>query len=508
MQLRVQERAIFRVVVSAAFLLAGTMAGPLPGQAWLVRDIGVNPDPSSGSEPSNFVAAADHACFVADDGMHGSELWCSDGTADGTSLMADLFPGPVGGLQHEYADVAALEGIVYFRAEDDLGGEELWRTDGTPQGTWQVLDIHPGPGSSEPENFAVHDGALYFRADDGVHGPELWRTDGTTSGTWMVKDLDDGDRGSSPHRLTPSAGGLYFFAWIRFQETLFVTDGTQQGTVTLGEVEAPSQWNEMPCAAALGGRLLFAGWDEARGGEVWVSDGTPAGTGLLLDIRPGEEGSFPRWFVSDGNQVFFAADDGATGRELWRSDGTPAGTARVKDIRPGPDAGDPREIIPAAGGIFFQAADAEAGTELWGSDGTEAGTYRVLDINPGDDGSSPTSLTMLGDTLLFAALLARLLRLPLAQRRYGAGDPPPVRPGVGIRYGPSRHGRGAGPAPVPSQWGRPGVGAVGERRHAGRNEPGPGDPQDRAHGESVRTHRPGRDPPLQPGASGRLRRIG
>jgi hypothetical protein len=52
----------------------------------------------------------------------------------------------------------------------------LWKTDGTAAGTSLVRDINVGEGSSVPATMTDVDGTLFFRADDGVHGNELWRT--------------------------------------------------------------------------------------------------------------------------------------------------------------------------------------------------------------------------------------------------------------------------------------------------------------------------------------------
>jgi ELWxxDGT repeat protein len=59
---------------------------------------------------------------------------------------------------------------LYFSADDGVTGWELWRSDGTVEGTQLVKDINPGPGSSHPENLAEVGGILYFAAEDGATG--------------------------------------------------------------------------------------------------------------------------------------------------------------------------------------------------------------------------------------------------------------------------------------------------------------------------------------------------
>ena len=56
-----------------------------------------------------------------------------------------------------------------------IHGPELWSTDGTPEGTGLVADLSPGPTGSAPEWLVAADGYLYFTADDGVNGRQLWQ---------------------------------------------------------------------------------------------------------------------------------------------------------------------------------------------------------------------------------------------------------------------------------------------------------------------------------------------
>jgi len=115
--------------------------------------------------------AANHLFFLADDGVHGLELWASDGTPEGTVLVKDIVPGRA----HTPIDnLAAAGDKLYFAANDGEHGSELWVSDGTAAGTRMVADIWPGLLSAHPEQMVAVGGRLFFTADDGEHGRELW----------------------------------------------------------------------------------------------------------------------------------------------------------------------------------------------------------------------------------------------------------------------------------------------------------------------------------------------
>ena len=81
---------------------------------------------------------------------------------------------------------------LLFAAQDPDHGTELWATDGTPDGTHLLADLQPGAGSSNPQDFTVAGNRVFFSADDGTYGRELWESDGTSEGTRRVSDIAPG----------------------------------------------------------------------------------------------------------------------------------------------------------------------------------------------------------------------------------------------------------------------------------------------------------------------------
>jgi ELWxxDGT repeat protein len=77
--------------------------------------------------------------------------------------------------------LTGVNGTLFFSASDGLNGTELWKSDGTAAGTVMVKDINV-LGSSDPQSLTGVNGTLFFSASDGVNGTELWRASNTTDG--------------------------------------------------------------------------------------------------------------------------------------------------------------------------------------------------------------------------------------------------------------------------------------------------------------------------------------
>lgn len=446
--------------------------------------------------PQEFSAWNGVLYFSADDGVTGRELWRSDGTSNGTWQVRDLYPGPGGGFP---TDLTIFDGALYFAANHIDLGREVWRSDGTTEGTQLAVDLALYTGdtplgltyptrNANPEHFMVFQNALYFTADDGYGrvGRELYRSDGTQEGTALIRNLRPGTTNltfnnvvpfsSSPQPLYATAQALYFSAETGYRRELWKTDGTAAGTMMLrnlfqaeprplhpfgaglvisaadlaygrepwilngqdvhrlgdfyvGTLDAnPVMFGVIDGDAILAlrdgiwpltfqpgfglyrtdgtaagtvklhgfatlghvvfppqtlpdGRIVFRA-SEVNGEEPWVTDGTVAGTLQLADIRPGSLSSTPAYPATIGSEVYFSAIT-PTGWAIWRTDGSTNGTLQVADINPGSPDGASGRFTPMNGEILFAGYRNTLGRELWITDGTEAGTRLLREFAAG-----------------------------------------------------------------------------------------------------------------------------
>ncbi|MBA4106987.1 MAG: hypothetical protein C0485_14660 [Pirellula sp.] len=350
------------------------------------------------------------------------ELWRTDGTAAGTFRVKDIRPGDEGGLSASFTRAIDAGGVLYFSANDGVHGFELWRSDGTEAGTFMIADLLPGVddgvASIKLNTMANVNGELYFTASAGVDDFGLWKSDGIAAGTSLVKNFDNW----RPQNLYNGNGKLYFGAGNdQSGAELWSSDGTEAGTTTVKDIGPGSSiflTGDSPGFANIGDTIFFVADDGATGRELWKSDGTEAGTSIVKDIHPSDGSMASSYriphFTVIGGTLFFYANDGVHGLELWKSDGTEEGTNLVKDIRVGssssyvgtnpyPYAATNNSAINVGGILYFGANNGTHGIELWRSDGTEAGTYMVQDLFAGANGSIPSLLTNVNGRLYFNA---------------------------------------------------------------------------------------------------------
>ena len=244
-------------------------------------------------------------CSLTNYVCFGEEPWISDGTLSGTRSMADIRNGDTPMFTQDGQGVLIDDvgsqprnffqsgNMVYFFADDNNSGRELWKIDTTraSSGATLVKDINSGPGDSvniDTETEYVNmNGNIFFSADNNNNGIELWKTNGFGLGTTMVKDINSGSNSSNPAELTLVNNTLYFTAYDSTTSAteLFQSDGTNMGTLILN-----SNINNPELLTAVGDTLFFSAFDLIifnDMGVLWNSDGTNSGTGIVdSNIRP------------------------------------------------------------------------------------------------------------------------------------------------------------------------------------------------------------------------------
>jgi ELWxxDGT repeat protein len=323
----------------------------------------------------------------------------SNGTPVGTVPFMEFYRRGGTGEYPDAGTFAVLGDRLYFAAAnnpDSRAPVGLWRTDGTAQGTELVAQSSGRP----PIDLTVIGNQLYFGM-----GGELLRIDNSRTSPVVVATFDGlvhnivsaGGKvfyarsfptgGSEMGVIDPATGeprplsgtfgplvpfkGRIYFSTL---SDLMYTDGTPEGTVAL-----QSNGQSLPAITtmhALGDFLYFVASTPAYGSEWWRRDGTAGGTRLLADIEPGPGGSEPPGWIGQSHlarsialwrgQIFFTAKSKARGAELWRID--PAGNGPavlVADLWPGAGDSDPAALTVVGDQLYFVATDPNIGRELF-----------------------------------------------------------------------------------------------------------------------------------------------
>ena len=370
----------------------GTAAGTS-----LVADIGVSTN--SGSPISLTVLPNNSGFVFRGVNNKGNEPWVSDGTTAGTMILKDIFPfsGSSIGFPTRFM---RLGNFLYFTAEDSNNGEGLWRTDCTPAGTLFGVDPNPlGTAGPYASDYAMLNNELYFSSYEPATGYEAWKTDGTPAGTMLVADSWPGNGSGQPTDYTAFQGEVYFFARTptNFQYHLMATGTTPGSLRSVLLLPFKANGGEYPGdLQVFGNQLMFTLGDDVNGREWWVSDGTTAGTHLLinLDGTPSNSAGNTVHELASGFGVLFSVGVG-TGREVFVTDGTAAGTTLVKDLQPaiGTLGSSPSELTALGNSLYFSATNGTTGPEphryVLGSSAATA----LMDINPGPFGSEAANFS-------------------------------------------------------------------------------------------------------------------
>jgi ELWxxDGT repeat protein len=354
---------------------------PTSGKYSLARDIVLGP---AGSSPYQLCSVGSRLYFSALSEEDGEELWAIDPPSGAPRLFQDINPGSAHAFPYYSTEFA---GQLVTVATGDTHGRELWIHDekNDEMVIWADIksDTSVNPSSS-PNDLTAAGEWLYFSANDIEHGTELWRTDGTSDGTSLVKDIYSGSASSDPAELTALGDSVYFSAenGVHGSE-LWRSDGTAAGTAMVYDIYREGSANPRNLST-FKGMLLFSAYDPETGEEPWVLE-PGKNPRILRDIGAGASSSSPSEFTAWKDHIYFQAEDGTRGRELWRSDGTLEGTVLVRDIVSAPFEQVSLHSPQVYRNQLYFSSDLEGrGRELWALDDVENRIRLVRDIVSGD----------------------------------------------------------------------------------------------------------------------------
>jgi len=295
----VGSKALFVLYSSTNAYSVYVTDGTIPGTLQLIDVplISSLEDPPTAAYP-----VGSRALFSLNNITNGFELHATDGTVPGTGLVTNLNPGSSSGVSAMNTDRggAALGSYVYFRGNNGVIGSELWRSDGTVPGTTLVSDVRPGPNSSSPSDFVTHAGFVYFSAIGTNSGRELWKSDGGS--TVLVRDINPG-AGSSLIDIPASVGSRLVFVATDSTNGVepWASDGTSNGTYMIKDVRPGPGDGDPEGGWSAGGWYFFTADDGVHGRELWATDGTSSNTFMVEDASPGQHSTQMDQAESAGN---------------------------------------------------------------------------------------------------------------------------------------------------------------------------------------------------------------
>jgi len=318
------------------YITDGTEAGTM-----LVKDI--NPGNSDAS-PRYLVELDGKLYFQADDGTNGVELWESDGTEAGTKMVADIISGSTSSAPDM---LTILDGKILFRATTvaSAADNKKWLhiydpTAGTATLVSEIQAREEGDAVIPRIQVDNQNNVAYFIGEPVGENQEIFKTDGTPEGTSKVFDVTPENLGSSNiqwiyvhmdsyvvwRQKTPRmyAGADSADYLEHLHEQIWISDGTAENTRMLKHMnkvvatDGNGTNTQFAFPISFNGKLYFRADDGEHGVELCESDLTEEGTFQIQDINPGTDASWPEdYAVYKGYLCFNAnAGPGNEGAEL------------------------------------------------------------------------------------------------------------------------------------------------------------------------------------------------
>lgn len=352
----------------------------------------------AGSYARDFFEFNGNLFFIARTGENGVnfELYKTDGTT--TELFKEFAAGDEAGFNvSNKTQFRIMNNKMYFFAsEGGVNNYDLWRTDGTIDGTEKVADLNTTSDIGKPDQFIVYNNELYFVAAQDNLGFELYKYNETTNQVSLVKDMAVGINSSSPREFVIFNNELFFNASynVSNRRELWKTDGTSEGTITFSNfttgIYGPTNFK------VFNNQLIFVGLTFASGQDLYkcIFNVSTAQYEISL-IKDFNKGSLPfnfvygaTEFIELNNNLYFSAreangpNNGET-MQLYKTNGDSSGTEVAVSFT---NAGfnNLRNFKKFNNKLFFyRPSEVTYQEEIWVTNGTNEVLQRLTDQGSG-----------------------------------------------------------------------------------------------------------------------------
>lgn len=267
----------------------------------LIKDI----NPTSSSDPKPLGVINNKLIFTAYHPNNGTELWLTDGTSTGTTIIKDIVNG-TGSIDVRKSFVY---GNLLLFEMFNVNRYELWRTDGSEIGTY-CISTNLTSSTSTYSNFIIYNNKCYFTAD--LSTRKLCVTDGTLAQTQII----NGDYvyiNAAPY-FSISNNKLFFIGRHSSFGDIIYSFQNDIMTIVSNPLNTYSNRINAQTLIAYDDRQLVFSMDDFSFNSNFS----------LLDSRNGKATFYKTigYFLTNfykkiNNLVFFAIDDKVHGQEFW-----------------------------------------------------------------------------------------------------------------------------------------------------------------------------------------------
>ncbi|MFD0963557.1 T9SS type A sorting domain-containing protein [Pseudofulvibacter geojedonensis] len=296
--------------------------------------IDIEPGESNGLELFHSTILNNELFFAAKDDPNdlygGGEIWKTDGTETGSVLVTN-YSGRLFGL-------TTVNNLIYFTIKTNNTTLQIWKTDGSQLGTVLVKD-NIAAWNHVSFQGSINGKFIFTINISSTNKANLWRSDGTEAGTYELTGEIDGNGSGGTGSTSELSHYIVFNENLYFisRYSLHKTDGTIVNTNQVANV-----WNAQTNIVNFGdiieinGKMYFSFYSkDQKKLSIYESDGTTGGTSEIYTITSSEY-FYPSFLVSSDDNLIFSSINSTNGTSIFSLDTVTHSVTEIVEVDQNP----------------------------------------------------------------------------------------------------------------------------------------------------------------------------